>query len=106
MKMKVVPLMVLLTMSCAVFQEDPAVELNAAQISFERVVRSLTVLRKEGKFGESEGAAISKIIHECEDLLIRWEEVVFVEKRRPEYKDFRKSFESMIGELVFYLKEN
>ena len=98
-------LMMLMLSSCSVFQSNPAGELNAAQISFERVVRSLTILRKNGVFDESEADHITGLIYSTEALLIQWEEMIFVEKRRPEYNDFRVYFDQMLKELISYVKE-
>lgn len=98
-------LLLLSCSSCAIFRSDPAGELNAAQISFESVVRSLTILRRENKFDEIEADHITGLIHSTEALLIQWEEVIFIEKRKPEYRDFRAFFDPMIRELITYTKE-
>ena len=105
MKTKMILSMVLLCSGCAVFQSDPAAELNAAQIMFERTVRALTIVRRDGGFTESEGEHISGLIYSTEALLIQWEEIVFTEDRRPEYGEVRGYFDAMIKEMRSYLKE-
>lgn len=105
MKKMIISTTLLFCLGCSVLKSDPAGELNAAQIGFERVVKSLAILRKDGAFDEDEAEHITGLILSCEALLIQWEEVVFVENREPEYKDFRKYFDQMLKEMISYVKE-
>jgi hypothetical protein len=107
MRKKILMLMMFLIVcsGCQTIQEDPAAELLAAQITFEKTVRSLTILRSEGKFTRSEANHISELMYSCQEMLIRWERIVFEEKRRPEAADFRDPFNVLIDELMSYLDE-
>lgn len=104
LKISTLVLVMMLLPGCpGFFNSNPKAQYVASSQVFASVVNTLTIYRNEGKFTDSQVAAITVAIHEGQAILLQWEASINAGQNVP--SDLLGSFNKVLQILIDYEKK-